>query len=664
MKVEPLDSARPVADCGVSRAELSSILSDGSLGVLPIVIGATGHHDLRPKDVPALEREVRAIFNELRTQYRHTSYVLLSALDEGGDRLIARVALGVGIHLIAIIPWPRGVWDEGLHRTGSREEFDGLLEQALGEISMPFGQNAEVLRQSEECRNAQYHEVGAYLARHSQILIGLWDGVMTEESGTARIIRWHESGIKAYEASPIGLLDEVERGPVYHIATPRDQSDGSCECVEPLTYPVAKNEEEDQKFTREREGWKRIWIQIDQFNTAASQRSDKFLAAVKLSRSQLFPENKQTALPLDLDYLLERYARSDVAALAFQLWNRLSRVLVFALILGAFFCFEWHSREQPSDPWSIFLGCSIVLLLLAILVLSRTQAREIQVRHLDYRALAEALRVQFFWRMAGLRESVADHYLRTFRSELDWIRQAVRSCNLVAGAVSDPAESSPRAPPPIRSNESIVVRPEAQETASIVVADRFAARTGDHLHTAAAATGAQLREVFVHWVEDQAHYFKTSGPKNETWHRGFALAVKVFGTIAIVLAIIDFSVHVGRSLQLLDRDWHHPLVVPAFLFLVLAGLAHQFAESAAYKVHAQKYEWMHSLFETARERVFELLSERNYAAAREVIRQLGEEAVAENADWVIQHRARPPRLPLSPTSPVIDVSPLATWGGP
>ena len=31
-------------------------------------------------------------------------------------------------------------------------------------------------------------------------------------------------------------------------------------------------------------------------------------------------------------------------------------------------------------------------------------------KYFDYRALAEGLRVQIFWRIAGLRDSVADHY--------------------------------------------------------------------------------------------------------------------------------------------------------------------------------------------------------------------------------------------------------------
>ena len=51
-------------------------------------------------------------------------------------------------------------------------------------------------------------------------------------------------------------------------------------------------------------------------------------------------------------------------------------------------------------------------------------------RYLDYRSLAEACRVQYFWSTAGLEARVEDHFLREQRDELEWIRQAVRSTAL------------------------------------------------------------------------------------------------------------------------------------------------------------------------------------------------------------------------------------------
>ena len=43
---------------------------------------------------------------------------------------------------------------------------------------------------------------------------------------------------------------------------------------------------------------------------------------------------------------------------------------------------------------------------------SRVEEQDYQNKHQDYRALAEALRIQFFWHVAGVSEKVVDHYLR------------------------------------------------------------------------------------------------------------------------------------------------------------------------------------------------------------------------------------------------------------
>ena len=77
---------------------------------VPLVIGVTGHRDLRTQDVPLLEREVAAIITRLQRDYigeeNETPLVLISALAEGADRIVARVALALGVRLIAPLPLP------------------------------------------------------------------------------------------------------------------------------------------------------------------------------------------------------------------------------------------------------------------------------------------------------------------------------------------------------------------------------------------------------------------------------------------------------------------------------------------------------------------------------------------------------------------------------
>lgn len=57
------------------------------------------------------------------------------------------------------------------------------------------------------------------------------------------------------------------------------------------------------------------------------------------------------------------------------------------------------------------------------------KGREIESRVFDYRALAEGLRVQLFWNLAGMGRSVAANYMERQRGEMSWIRSAISSLN-------------------------------------------------------------------------------------------------------------------------------------------------------------------------------------------------------------------------------------------
>ena len=80
----------------------------------PLVIGVTGHRDLRDQDCEILSQRVRSLLLELKAKYPFTPIILLSALADGADRLVARVALEPGIEarLIAPLPMPRRCYEQ------------------------------------------------------------------------------------------------------------------------------------------------------------------------------------------------------------------------------------------------------------------------------------------------------------------------------------------------------------------------------------------------------------------------------------------------------------------------------------------------------------------------------------------------------------------------
>src|SRR5271157_2523659 len=99
-------------------------------GPLPLVIGVTGHRDLRPEDHETLKAQLRSVFTKLQHRYPATPLILLSPLAEGADRLAAGVALEMNIHLVVPLPMPREEYERDFTTAESRNEFHTLVAKA------------------------------------------------------------------------------------------------------------------------------------------------------------------------------------------------------------------------------------------------------------------------------------------------------------------------------------------------------------------------------------------------------------------------------------------------------------------------------------------------------------------------------------------------------
>src|SRR3954468_7793725 len=201
---------------------------------LPLVIGVTGHRDLRDEDLPELERQVAAVITDLRRDYlgRHhadTPVIVLSSLAEGADRLVARVGIAEGARLVAPLPLPldeyRRDFEPGI-KPGNMAEFDALLAQAIAAPVMPFanGNSLESVSVDSAKRNEQYRAVGLFIAQHCNVLLALWDGDegTVSPGGTAEVVVFKRDGIPLEVSGSVrASLDASEVGPVIHLVTPR-----------------------------------------------------------------------------------------------------------------------------------------------------------------------------------------------------------------------------------------------------------------------------------------------------------------------------------------------------------------------------------------------------------------------------------------------------------
>jgi hypothetical protein len=110
-------------------------------GLVPLIVGVTGHRDLVPDEAPAIRALVRSFLVQLRERFPDRPLQLLSPLAEGADRLVADVALELGFALATpIAPWYRsyigrygdeeGPWIT-LSVVRSRAQFKGVLAGVL-----------------------------------------------------------------------------------------------------------------------------------------------------------------------------------------------------------------------------------------------------------------------------------------------------------------------------------------------------------------------------------------------------------------------------------------------------------------------------------------------------------------------------------------------------
>jgi hypothetical protein len=596
---------------------------------LPLVIGVTGHRTLREQDVVPLEEVVRGVIEGARQRYPHCPLVILSPLAEGADRLVARVALDLGARLIVPLPLPPAIYEQDFATEASRAEFHDLLSRAESVFELPIlhGSSTAAIAERGEPRDRQYAQVGAVVARHSQIFIALWDGVSdgAGPGGTADIVRFRLEGAPGRYEPAVSPLAFASIGSVYHVVTPRPNVPAPDDALTlKVLVPPHQSDVEPADLPR--------WM--DTFNDDA--RADPaWLAAAQLQSKcwLLGVEPNQIAehtasLGHSAKLVLEHYSVADSLAVRYAAEATRATKWVFACVFVAALFFNlFHSlphRALEGDAGMLERAEAIPWLLWAFLAVSligslwlhrRAMEEDYQNKHQDYRALAEALRIQFFWRVAGLPNMVVDHYLRKQRGELEWIRNALRAWDV----------------------ESMPHRMREEQTGPLA---------------------GRLAFVHKNWVAEQRNYYTRRAKREqqalEHEERRIETLVKLSVGLAMLLAAlltVPLLVHsdvLEEMMQVVESPWTHGLVMVSIVTIaVAAGLRHGYLQQMAYSEHAKQYGRMAELFNMAERHLAQMLQNGEDHHAAELLRELGEEALEENGDWVLLHRERPLEVPHS-----------------
>jgi hypothetical protein len=624
---------------------------------LPLVIGATGHRDLRDEDIAALEAEVAKAIKRLKHEYLNddpeTPIIVLSSIAEGADRLIARVAMGLGAKLIAPLPmeadqYRRDFDPDRRIKPDAASEFDRLKDLAVAKPAMPFVKGNTAENVDEDARRAlQYREVGVYIVRHCHVLIALWNGdeSNTAVGGTAEVVRFKRQGIPLeVTESAQATLDAPEIGPVIHVVTPRSKAGDRATGVATRAWgsDIDKVCPESKVQERQAEAWENFKVQTRltrRFNgeIASLEQDSKRARNLEKNLNYLFDDPewdaqkkisgepaKKMALLL-VPHWCRLYQAADTLAQEWQARFKRDWKILFGFGLAAIVSFEVLTH-LAFDVHSLYwlTGLYAAMFVGVFSWFGYARRREHQERFLDYRALAEALRVAVFWKLVGIGwappadagpvratvdlssgDSVANAYPIRQPRELDWVKTCLRTLELLD------AEKSPE-------------------------------NVGHNVKT----DGHTWARAF--WVHGQLAFFSRRGPAHEDEAAKllrcfFALVV---GSVLLAAALF-FSDEgwLGRTLY-----WDHverPHRVAIFLIGLLPGLAAVlagYAERLALEAQARQYDRMRALFARAHE-ILESHPPVEFRHIQALYGELGAEAMKETAEWVAIYRQRPIRPP-------------------
>jgi hypothetical protein len=302
------------------------------------------------------------------------------------------------------------------------------------------------------------------------------------------------------------------------------------------------------------------------------------------------------------------YGAADQVARTSQAHWKWQVQLVSALSAAALIGLQVYSSIWMSRP-ALEIVLALAVTSAGLFGLYFRRGRSAETDYLDYRALAEAMRVQYFWDLVGYDGRVADHYLMGKRNGLGWI---------VDGLLCICA-----------------LRPRSVETA---------AGPADEL--------ARLSQASKYWVEHQLEYFGRqseprspgSGKAREFQMRAARLQTWL-GRPLLFGALLAFLVVV--VLQLATTSG----VAINVAMMVMSSLTTLFAISRAYLVvmgyekTALRYHLMGAVYASAKLEIHQAIAEGKADTARQLLGALGREALDENADWHVLHRDNSFSLP-------------------
>lgn len=451
----------------------------------PIMIGVTGKRNLLGKD-----EAVRSIFNScfehLDNHLTASRKLLLTGLASGADTIAAQAALDRGWKVIAVLPFALDIYAQDFDTAGAdqlrrfADPQNGLLsDHAKGKVivldplinpqtNLPF-LAADLVREqngSNPCRADHYEQVGLYIAERSALLTALMPAAEQPDriGGTARIVEYRLHGTWDVTAEriighsqvlkkPVDL-DSPQTGPLWLIDldgadSTLDHPLRSVQLWQPGRHQI--NATEKIKWRRAEELIDRLRLanRINAFNALANEIENgqwQREVEARARRDEQWKSEVDDYKRLDRGDASSALRRIRLALSVIQggKKQKLSWVIKALTLLFVLAVLMVESHIQFEQIYTIIPY--IALLALVFIIFLHAQSRTLQQFSEDYRAVAEALRVQIVWWDTGLirpEHHVDRAYLCGAAGSLAIVRSAIR--HLIDAALLEFASPKPSA---------------------------------------------------------------------------------------------------------------------------------------------------------------------------------------------------------------------------
>lgn len=558
---------------------------------LPLVISVTGHRDLVDSELDSIRARVEAFLLSLQQQFPEYELLILNPLAEGADQLVARVALELGISYIVPLPKPLQQYRAEMKGENAKEEFDFLLSRATSYGELRNQDSREDEENSPLGTSAAYARLGIYLSSHCHILLAIWDGKATDEiGGTSQVVQFHHDdympGMTGKSRFSTRNLVDDESDLVYHIVCSRNRDNGSPPPeLLPLDWFWFTKDIEQPLSKKLPEQHIKIFARGADFSSDAL----RFLDQINANRVSLMPADGVGSLPPgieDIDYV---FSIADWLAIHFK---SLTQITLRITHTAAFFMGLMLLLYSDFESHRLFMILFMIFFLAASAAHLVAKHFEWQRKYLDYRTLAEGLRVQFYWACAGISNEAKwrfahDSYLQSQDPEFGWIRNVMR----VAGTHYD-------------------LNPAASDD----------------------GMGFTIRAWVGSGNKGQLGYYKEVASDNIKRHKTTRV-IDRFSLIVSALVILAFLVFDTQLDDLLSTSLFVLMGVALLAFAVRDAFSH----ATAMKEHIKQYEYMLRIFDSAHRR---LNIADSITDKRQILLDLGESALEEHSDWILMHRER------------------------